>query len=257
MDEKLTISDVYAESRSKPKADDWDEPYRVFSESGGDTQALSSVVKSLDPVISSAVKTYGGPKAPPTLRSRAKILAARAVKSYDPGRGANLKTHVYNQLRALQRIAPEVVDPLPPPERFRRQQAEISTALSDLEDSLGREPTDEEVSEHTGIPLSRTSKVRARMRARIPMTSFEEGDDDDDTGQDVVGSTRTDYDDWAEAVFHDLGHIDKLIMQYRTGYGGADKLNNMEIASRVGISPAAVSQRARRIQARLDEFYGA
>ena len=70
-------------------------------------------------------------------------------------------------------------------------------------------------------------------------------------------ASRTDpYDEWVDAVYHDLGEIDRVIMSYRTGFRGAPVLSNGDIAKRLKMTPGAVSQRANRIQGKLDEFYG-
>jgi DNA-directed RNA polymerase specialized sigma subunit len=216
-------------------------------------QNLKAVIADLTPDIDGAVEHFLGPQASPVLRQRAKLLAAKAVRTYDPKMGAALRTHVTSNLRALQRMAPAVTDPLAPPERFRRNQLEISKASELLKEQLHRDPTDEEIADLTKLPERRVTKVRSRMRARIPMSSQESEDDDD--APDIVGSEHTDYDTWTDAVYHDLGELDRLIMMHRTGYRNADVLSTTDIANKLNMSAPAVSQRARRIQQRLDSFY--
>lgn len=247
-----TIRDVYNERPDKKDRDELFEKWKADQSQSN----LREVVRGLEPTIASAVRQYAGKDAPPTVQQRARILAARAVRSYDPTRGANLNTHVHNQLRRIQRMAPSISDPLAPNERFRRQQMEISSAMAHIEDTLGREPTDEEVAEATGLPAKRVTKVRNRMRARIPISVYEDASDDEDGAPDIIGSERTPYDEWIDAVYDDLGPVDRLIMMYRTGYRGADILDNNTIAQRLKLSPSAVSQRVRRIQSRLDSFHG-
>jgi DNA-directed RNA polymerase specialized sigma subunit len=255
MAEQVTIQDAFDETwgkKKKPK--EWEDAYEKWRQDQSQAE-LQNVVKRLQPVVDSAINRYVGQKAPPTVRQRARILTAKAVQSYDPDRGAGLNTHVYNQLRALQRMSPGISDPFAPPERFRRQQTDIKQATDKMFEELGRDPTDEEIADVTGLPSSRVQKVRNRMRARIPLSVYEDSFDDDDESPDVVGSERTKYDEWIDAVYEDLGEIDRLILMYRTGYRNADVLSNQEIAMRLNISPAAVSQRARRIQQRLDQFH--
>lgn len=255
MAEQVSIQQAFEDTiGAKEKPSSEQDAFDQWKTSQDGTQ-LRNVVMSLKPVIDSAVSQYVGQKAAPTIRQRANILAADAVKSFDPTRGASLKTHVYNQLRRLQRMAPGVVDPLAPPERFRRQQVDIKQGVELLQEEMGRDPTDEEVADLLGMPSARVTKVRNRMRARMPMSVYEEASSDDDTAPDIVGSTRTPYDEWIDAVYHDLGEIDRLILMYRTGYRNSDVLSNQEIANRLSISPAAVSQRANRIQRKLDSFH--
>lgn len=194
--------------------------------------------------------------ASPVVRQRARILAAQAVQSFNPERGAQLSTHVYRQLQRLQREAPAITDPLPLPERMRRDSRDIINALAEAGGLIGTEVSDERLSELTGIPVSRVTKVRGMMRKRLPESSYEEGlGDDDGEVPDVVATETDPYDEWVDAVYHDLGEVDRVIMSYRTGFRGAPVLPTNEIARRMKLSPGAVSQRAAKIQARLDAYY--
>jgi DNA-directed RNA polymerase specialized sigma subunit len=253
-DKPATIDDVWKERREKRKTSSGIQAYDAWKTDPSPAN-MHSVVKELDPAISSAVSAYVGQKASPTIKHRARILAAQAIKTYDPQYGATLPTHVNRQLQALQRMAPSLVDPLPAPEKFRQNSQAIATSVGSLEELLGREPTDEEVAENTGLPIKRVIKVRSNQRGRVPMSMLE-ADDDDEGGNDIVTNSREPYEDWADAVYHDLGDTDRLIFMHRSGYRGAPRLQVQQIAEKLGVSPAYVSQRARRIQERLDEFDG-
>jgi DNA-directed RNA polymerase specialized sigma subunit len=166
---------------------------------------------------------------------------------------------VYRQLQRLQREGPKISDPMPMPERTRRDSGKIMSMISQATDDIGREPTDEELSELTGLPRRRVTKIRQGLRRRMPESQYTEGfgndDDDGDNAPEAVTQEQTGYDDWVDATYHDLNETDKVILQYRTGYRGAPKLSNTDIAQRLKISPAAVSQRVTRIQAKLDEYH--
>lgn len=215
---------------------------------------LHATVKSLEPTINKAVSAYV-PTVTPVLKDRARLLAAKAVRSFDATRGADLKTHVYRQLQALQRMAPKIQDPLPRPERLRRDSYAMTNAIDHLTNVIGREPSDEEVADHMKIPVKHVLKLRTRMRSTIPFSTSESEDEDDETSPDIVKSTMTPEDEWRDAVYHDLGDIDRVIFQHRTGYRSHPVLSNMEIAKRLNLSPAAISQRSSRIQKQLDSLY--
>ncbi len=221
-------------------------------------QGLRKVVDTLQPTVDQALKSYAGGSEVPTVRSRARQLAAKAVRSFDPKHGVKLQTHLMRQLQALQRIAPATVEPLALPEKFRRDQGVVRSAMSSLSDDLGREATDEELADATMLPLKRVLRVRGKMRARIPfsaMNADSDDSDDDDSSPDVVASEHTPEDDWLDAVYHDLGEQDRLIMQYRTGYRGAPVLSNQDIAAKLQLHPTSISQRAATIQKKIDSFY--
>mgnify|MGYP001571225807 CR=1 FL=1 len=217
---------------------------------------LRAVVGDLGQTIDRALKTYA-PGGNPIVQQRARLLAAKAVKSYDPTAGANLQTHVYRQLQELQRTAPQIQEPMVMPERLRRDRGAVLRAIDETQNDLGREASDEEISEATGLPVKRIVKVRSQMRAGMPTSVIENQDDedDDDSSYDHVQHASSPEEDWLDAVYHDLGDIDRLILQYRSGYRGVPQLSNQEIAKQLKLSPSAVTQRANRIQARLDQFH--
>ncbi len=215
---------------------------------------MRDIVGHLGSTIDKAVRAYV-PKPSPVIYDRAKLIAAKAVRSFQPGRGANIHTHVYRQLQALQQMAPRMQDPLPMPERLRRDRGEVVKSIEQVTNDLGREPSDEEISQLSNLPVRRVTKVRRMMRTGMPLSVVEESGEDDDEAPDPVSNKRDPMDDWVDAVYHDLGDIDRVILQYRTGYRGVGVVSNQEIAKKLRMSPQAVSQRASRIQAKLDEFH--
>jgi RNA polymerase nonessential primary-like sigma factor len=221
---------------------------------GRDT--MQAVIKELQPSIDAAVKHYAGTDNP-IIRQRAKLLAVKAVKSFDPTLGANLKTHVSQHLQELRHTTSQIQEPLALPRQLRQDRGAVLRAIDDIQNNLGREASDEEIADSTGLPVKRVVKVRAKMRQGVPLSVIENQDenDEDDSSYDHVQNASTPEQDWLDAVYHDLGDIDRLILQYRTGYRNAPELSNQEIAKRLKLSPSAVSQRAARIQARLDQFY--
>lgn len=253
-DEPTTLRGVFFSQAKKPVSPEHQafESWVVSRE----PKDLKAVVHQLEPTINYLVQRYAGQRVSPVVRQRARLLAARAVTTYNPLAGANLQTHVSNHLRALQRMIPNITDPLPPPERFRHDQKRIAASTEALEDEMGREVTDEEVSERTGMPLKRVTRVRGRMRARLSTGIVEDSNDADEEAPDIVGSERTRFDEWVDAVYHDLGPIDRVILSHKTGYRGSEPLSTNDLARRLNMTPAAVSQRAGRIQKRLDEFDG-
>lgn len=218
----------------------------------GDPKKLRGIVNRLQPTISGVLSSAGIKS--PILNDRAKLIAARAMHSFDPSRGTKLKTYVSSQLRSLVRDAPKIQEPMVPGQKYRAEVAELNTAKTKFMDSFGRDATDEELAELTNIPLRKVVRLRSSNRARIPMSMVEEADDDSNA-PDVIGSSRTPYDDWVDAIYYGLGDVDRLILMHKTGYRNAEVLDTQAISQRTGLSPDAVQQRAHRIQAQLDQFH--
>jgi RNA polymerase primary sigma factor len=141
---------------------------------------------------------------------------------------------------------------------MRRDRGYVLNARKQLEEQLGREPDDTEIAEIADMPLKRVQKVQRMARRGIPMSVMDSNNEDDDVdfSNSIVGSEHTPEDDWLEAVDYDLQPIDRKILRYRTGYDSHQKLPNSEIAKILGMSPAAVTQRAAKIQQKLDSFHG-
>jgi DNA-directed RNA polymerase specialized sigma subunit len=236
----------------RPETSDIEQQFQAYQQTGHPDQ-LKPLMKTLEPTITKAVKQYA-PGASPIVHDRARLLAVKAIKGYQPSRNVPLHAHVYRQLQEIQRIAPKIQEPMAMPERLRRERGVLLGAINAAKDELGREPSDEEISERTGLPPAKVTKVRSLARASLPASAIEEAGDDDEN-DDVVAHQRSPEDDWTDAVYHDLSDPDRLILQHRTGYRGAPILPTQDIAKMLNISSAAISQRAARIQARLDEFH--
>jgi hypothetical protein len=219
--------------------------------------SLRAVVDAHDSTISSALKAYAPQHADnAVVRQRARLMAADAIRTYRGG-DAKLATHIHSQLQTLRRVAPRVNDPFPKPERLAIDTAKIESNRVALADKLGREPSIDELAEFGKYDVSKLKRAMSRNRAVVPESSIDGQGDDEDNAEVMPGVRKKSVEAvWADYVFHDLSDTDKVVFQHRTGYGGAPILPNEVIARRLRISPAAVTQRATRVQAKLNQLHG-
>lgn len=237
---KLKIEEDY-----KPAYDAW-----VADPSKENTGAM---LKTLDPVLTTAMRAYGGPAASSvTLRGQAKQLAVEALGSYNPRLGP-LRPHMMSRLQRLRRVAAQQRQIIRMPEQVALDQMRTDAAAKELEDQLGREPSDQELADYTGLSLRRLAHIRAGVRptAMSTITRMTEGD----TGgyEPGVTSLDEDYSVWLELVYSDLDPTNQFIMERMLGLHGAKKLRPGEIAAKLKISPAAVSHRLSHIQQKIDQ----
>jgi len=228
-------------------------PYDVWAKAKT-PKNLRAVIDDNRPTIDKALKSYAGGMPGNNIRRRAELMAAEAVKTYDPQVGAQLHTHMMSQLQGLRRVAAKFADPMPKPDRLRLESAKMEADKLELADVLGREPSLEELAEHGGYDARKIRKMQMRNRATVAESSLipEDGNEGDEY---MPGVRRNDPAAvWMDYVYHDLDDIGRIILQYRTGYNGVQKLSNQDIAKRLNMTPAAVSKRANQIQARLDEI---
>lgn len=206
-------------------------------------QSMTSLLKSFEPLINSEIQRYNGPK--PLLRSRAKSLAISAVKTYDPLSGAQLRSWVTTQLQPLSRYG-QSLRPIYAPEVAVRQAAEVNRVSKELSDDLGRAPTDGELADEIGISIKRVRNVRKMVIPAVSEGSMDSSNDSDETSY-TAGVSKSDSVGSAEVqVYDSLDARDKRIFDWKTGRKGVT-LSNLEIAKRLGVTPALISQRTRTI----------
>ena len=217
----------------------------------------TALLKTLQPVLDTAVTSYAGGNQSPTIKSRAKIMALKAMESFDPQKG-NVRTHLLSQLQSLRRLSAQEQNIIHIPEQVGLDFQNLNESENELRDALGRDPTDEELSNHTNLSLRRIRKIR-RFHQPVSegtvMGQESEENDPTDIASQVPGSSNRAADAWMNFVYDDLGPTDKLIMDMTLGRNGKRRAATQDIARKLGVSPGAVSQRAAKIQAMLDKRY--
>lgn len=243
-----------AEEAKKRKAENPD-PFALWRKDPT-PENLLKVVESHRPTIDSATRAIlGDPN--DLAKRRALLMAAEAVQSFDPKKGVPLKHYIQSQLSGLRRYNRRVVEAVPVPERLRREMAILHQAKEELWGRLDREPTEEELADHTGISVRQQRKAWQRSRPTLTEGQLQQRAEtgDDDAQEFLPAVTRVDpRKEIEDYVVFDLDPVDKLIYQSRTGYGGAPIRSNIEVAKMLKLSPGAVSQRAARIEQRIREL---
>lgn len=218
----------------------------------------TQIVKTLQPVIDTAVTSYAGQNASQTIRSQAKFMALKALNTYDPQRG-NVKTHLLSQMQSLRRAAAKSQNIVSIPEQVALDYRRLQETENELRDVLGREPADDEIADNTGISVRRLRKIRSfHQPISEGMTAVRAGDSADNVNTEIASKLpgRTaDTDAWLDFVYGDLSPVDKLVMDMTLGRNGRRHTSTQEIAQRLNISSGAVSQRAAKIQAMIDKRY--
>lgn len=204
---------------------------------------MSRILDAYSPTINSEIMRYSGSK--PLLRSKAKTLVIKAIKTFNPMSGAKLNSWIVTNLQPLARYSIQQRD-IKIPEVAARQAAEVSKVTETLRDDLGRDPTDEEIADETGMSVKRIKDVRGKAVATITSSQYDGAEDDDMSyTPGVITPSKVPF--AQEVVYHDLPDRDKFIFDHAIGAHGAKKMTAVEVAKKLGITPAAVSQRAKYI----------
>lgn len=211
---------------------------------------LAKVVTALDPTINSEVQRYNGSK--PLLRSKAKLLAVSAVKTFNPDKGAHLRSWLVTQLQPLSRYGQQL-RPVHASEMAIRQAAELNRLEKEYGDKNGRNPTLAELADEVGIPVARIQKIRNQVKSTVSESAYMESDDEE--GKAMPGTMAPDVLGTAEEIVYDsLSPRDRTIHDLKAGRHGKPVLTNQEIAKRLGVTPALISQRSQQIAIQIRDI---
>lgn len=214
------------------------------------SDTLGIAIQKAQPVLSSAVKTYGNGM---DLNSKAKVLAIKAFNTYDKNKGASLSSHIFNQLQPLRREALKRTNVLGVSERYTQEKGKIRDSMESFLDKHSRDPSDVELADLTGLSTKRIQYLNSINNSTMSETQYlgNSGDDDDVSLPGVASPTKENT--WINYVYHDSSPIDQKILEWKTGFKGGAPLTSQEIAKRLNITPAAVSQRAAKLSTRIGE----
>lgn len=233
------------------------EPHYTAWKTQPTPEATDALLGSVKPILNEALRTYGSDAAAsPTMRGKAKVMALKAMGTYDPAR-AKLRTHLLTQLQGLRRLAARETQLVRVPEQLGLDRLRLLNSENELRDRLGRDPSDHELADHAGLSRRRIGRIRQvpGAHAEGAMTRI----DEEGTGvwqpavQSGIGDRTRAL--WQEMVMMDLDPINQVIMRDTLGLNGQPVRSNQEIAQRLRLSPGAISQRKAKIQEKLDSMH--
>lgn len=204
--------------------------------------SMSDVLKGVEPVIKSQISRFPGTNET-LLRSEARRLAVQAVKTYDPAHGSSLQTHVFNHLRPLARFTQKTSRAVTVPRDAREGIANLMRAKQDFMEEHGREPSDAELQDLTGLSGDKFSRLSGMAFYEMP------------EGKQETPVAVTPEDSrigmWTDFVYHDLPNRDRLIMDYRLGRNGRPVTDVNKIAAILKVDPSYVHKRVKSIASQI------
>lgn len=215
----------------------------------------TQLIKQLNPTIQKAITTHVGPTASPTIKSQAKLMALEAAKTFQPGKGANLGTHVFSHLQGLKRYAGREGMVLSIPERMALQKKKLDKATLDFRGEFGRDPSDDELSSRAGLSAKELAKLRALPAVINEGRFYDTTRPDASPDLPAVVNYEKPQKAWLNFIYHNASEKDKVILEHSFGLNNKPVLDNRGIAAKLGISPAAVSQKKNQLQSQLDAYH--
>lgn len=215
----------------------------------GDKHALSQLMLSMKPLVKSRVApwTKNSPLPTSAVEAEGMKLLRHAIDTYDPIKGAQLKTHAWHGLNKIHRYGYTYQNVGSIPEPRAAKVGSYQNAEEMLKDKFGREPTVEELNDELGWGISDIKAMREELRRDLSL--------DETLGP--VSFNKSDIGTEAlHLVYHDANPIQKLVMEYtfdefegKPTIGG----NAKEIAKQLKISPAEVRKNYKWIAGELDK----
>lgn len=201
----------------------------------GRSDVLEKLLDRLQPLIYREVVKWGSTVPPAALESKGRMLTAEALKTYDPNKGAAIGTHVTARLRKLSRYVYPHQNVARLPENKQLMFNTVSVAQNNLQDTLGREPSVEELADELKWSPRKVADFQRSFGRRELVESegaFLETDDD--------SSVLTDF------FYHGLAPNDQRLFEDITGYGGNNPKTNAQLRSKYNLTQGQLSYRKRK-----------
>jgi DNA-directed RNA polymerase specialized sigma subunit len=208
-------------------------------------QTLTPLLSAVEPTIEKAIKTYGYQN-DPTIKSTAQLHVIKVLPRFDPTK-SKLNTFLTNELQRVKRLGAQQ-EAIPMPESAGIDFQSLNESKNELQETLGREPTTEELADQTGLSVSRI--VNLSQRYGLPSVTGST------PGMSDVAEVKSDEDNnnemWLDAVYDELDPVNQKIMEWSTGRNKSPVLSKTEMAKNLNMSVSAVTQRANKIADKVE-----
>ena len=207
------------------------------------------ILDFIKPTIDSALHTYT-PGQQNTFRIKATSYALQSLRNYDVTKKASPNTFVFSNLQRLNRLRRQRQNIIHIPQNQVYMKQMMDNKAAQLQNDLGRPPTDQELSQALYISKRKLDKLRQQSSVTISQAMSQ-----DPQGHQMLGKSDVTDMDYYNYVYSSVSPVDKKIMQWTSGYR-TKPLSNNQIAEKLHISPGAVSQRKNRIRQLMSQVRG-
>jgi len=215
----------------------------------GDPVAMNALITSLNPYLQSHVNKFSAVRLPRSaIESQARLLALKALQTYDPKRGTQINTHLGHELKHLNRFVMEYQNVGKIPENRGIAISKFQNIKSNLTEDFGREPTLTELGDALMWSPAEVERMQSELRNDIIITQGKEEASFDTT---YNPSDRTM--DIVQFVYYQSDPEEKKVLEYTFGLGGNPKLTSQEIALRINKPVSEVRDVAKKLAQTISE----
>lgn len=213
-------------------------------------ELTEELLNRFKPTIRSAINSYA-PGTGDSLDIKAANITLGSLSKYDPSVGTDPTTFVFHNLKRLHRYNAQRSNIIPVPEQVALERKKLKEVADAFEVDNDREPTLEELANLSGFNTRKVDKLlHGNVVINDTSTLSEESKSSTFSMKDLTD------DDYFEYVYTSVSPVDQKIMEWASGLHGKPVLSNNQIAAKLKISAAAVSQRKAKLQQMLSDVRG-
>lgn len=220
----------------------------------GDEKARSHMIQANLRLVVKIANDYSGYGLPISdLISEGNIGLMKAVERFDPNRGAKLSSYASWWIKqSIKRALANQGKTVRLPVHMLDKLSKVRRISTSMTEALGREPTDDELSEETGVPVKKLARLR---RVGLGATSLDAPISDDAGGAvfgDLIGDEQAvdPFEALDQKSLHDEldGMLDVLderesrIIGARFGLEGITPMTLEEVGQEFGVSRERIRQ---------------
>jgi len=214
-----------------------------------DEESLLRILKTYDKLLQYHANKYKTTPIPYNLiLLEAKRWLIKAVETYNPNKKAGFNTHLTNYLRKLFRFVGVNQNLAKIPEQRIRKINIYLTTKAKLEDRLGREPSDAELSDELSWSIKEIQRLRNELN-RAEILNFGEDYSYGDLGIESDKISKA-----LKIVYYSGSKEEQFIIEHTTNIFGKKQLSIAEIAKKLKIPESKVKSIMSNINKKIIEI---
>lgn len=219
----------------------------------GDESARTHMIKANLRLVVKIAKDYANYGLPLSdLISEGNIGLMKAVERFDPSMGAKLSTYASWWIKqSIKRALSNQSKTIRLPVHLLDKLAKVRRISAVMSEELGREPSDEELSEETGIPIRKLSLLRQASQKPASLDAPMNDDASSEFGDMISDDRALDPSDAMESknllgeigdMMDSLDERESRIINARFGLDGVTPMTLEEVGREFGVSRERIRQ---------------